>query len=178
MNTISENYRSLNAQMHLEKPAYGSNGYLWGTHTLAIIKKYGAKTVLDYGAGKGTLKEWLRRHSPVQVQNYDPAVPEFSAPPAPADLVVCTDVLEHVEPEHTEAVLREIERCTNKVVFFNISTRLAVKCLPDGRNAHINLHLPVDWFEMVGRYFNITCYEVEPGHSVTVVGIPREGRHA
>lgn len=177
MNTITENYRALNAQLHAEKPAYGANGYLWGNHTLAIIKKYDVRSVLDYGAGKGTLKEWLRRHSPVQVQNYDPAIPEFAAPPQYADLVVCTDVMEHVEVHHTGNVLEEIARCAGRVAFFNISTRPAVKHLPDGRNAHINLRSPLHWFETVSLHFNIVCYEVEIGHSVTIVGTPLGGHH-
>jgi 2-polyprenyl-3-methyl-5-hydroxy-6-metoxy-1,4-benzoquinol methylase len=175
--TITESYRKMNEQLHADHPAFGAYGYKQGPYVLTIIKKYSAASVLDYGAGKGSLKDWLRRHSAVQVQNYDPAVPEFAAAPAPADLVVCSDVLEHVEPDCVAGVLAEIAVNTRKVAYFNIATRKAQKTLPDGRNAHVSIMPPTDWFSVLSQLFDIVCYEVIPGHSVTIVGTPRSDLH-
>ena len=61
------------------------------------------KRVLDYGCGKGLLGLFL----PISVYNYDPAMPEWSADPEPEDYLLCTDVLEHVEPDCIEDVVEE-----------------------------------------------------------------------
>jgi len=98
---ISPGYRKQLAQLHAERPDFGARGHRWAKEVGKWQKTFGAETFLDYGCGKGTLfhaingpphwiiAEWW--------QDYDPAIPEFSAPPRPADLVMCLDVLEHVE---------------------------------------------------------------------------------
>lgn len=98
--------------------------------------------MLDYGCGKGVLAEIL---SWVKIQNYDPAVPEWAREPAPADLVVCTDVLEHVEPDCLDAVLDHLQRLTLKALFVEIGLVPAFKHLDDGRNAHLIVQ-PVEWW--------------------------------
>jgi methyltransferase family protein len=178
METISPGYKALNAALHAENPNYGAHGHKMGAHVLPLIRKFGIKTVVDYGCGKGGLKEWLRRYSPAEVTNYDPCIQEFSARPAPADLVVCTDVMEHVEPTYTDCVLADIQKLAVKAVFFNISIREALKVLPDGRNAHINLKPAEGWFDAVRDYFDIVCYEVQPGHALTIVALPLVVHHA
>jgi len=171
--TISKEYRDLNAQMHREMAHYGSGGFKAGGHVLTLIKRFKAESVLDWGAGKGTLKDYLRRYTPTKVQNYDPAVPEFSAPPEPADLVICTDVLEHVERPFTRDVLRGIADNTRKAAFLKISLRPAKKCLPDGRNAHINLRSAIEWFNLVEEYMIVVCYELDVGRTVSIVAFPK-----
>ena len=79
------------------------------------------------------------------IQNYDPAVPEYSKPPAPADLVVCTDVLEHVEPEMLDGVLDDLKRLTLHYFYGEIAIVPAKKTLADGRNAHLTVH-PIGWW--------------------------------
>jgi len=167
---ISDEYRKLNEQMHAEHPKFGVGGYKWAQVLLPVIKVYGANTILDYGCGKGTLKPALRRHSPVQVFEYDPAVIEKSQPPGAADLVVCTDVLEHVEPEHIAAVLEHIQSVARKGVFFNVGTAPAEKTLADGRNAHISLHPAYWWFNLLTAYFDIDYFNVPDPRCVNISG--------
>lgn len=178
METISPGYKAMNAILHAESPNYGAHGHKMGAHVLPLIKKFHVKTMVDYGCGKGGLKEWLRRYSPVEVTNYDPCVLEFSEHPHPADLVVCTDVMEHVEPTYTDCVLADIQKLAGKLVFFNIAVREAGKTLPDGRNAHINMKTPEGWFDTIRDWFDIICYEVQPGHSLSIVALPKGHRHA
>jgi hypothetical protein len=35
---------------------------------------------------------------PLRIHHYDPAIPQWSAPPEPCRFVACIDVLEHIEP--------------------------------------------------------------------------------
>ena len=67
---------------------------------------------------------------------FDPAFSEYGEPKQ-ADLVCCIYVLEHVEPEHLNAVLDDLKRIVIKVGLFTIHTGPAVKTLSDGRNAHL-----------------------------------------
>jgi hypothetical protein len=106
----------------------------------------GLTDVLDYGCGKGNLGIGRK---------YDPAIPEYAKDPDPADLVVCTDVLEHIEPECLEDVLKHIQSKCRKKAFFVISTRPAKKILPDGRNAHLIIQPSGWWVSTLSRYFSI-----------------------
>lgn len=98
-----------------------------------LSQQLGTEDVLDYGAGKCTLSNEL----PFKIQNYDPCVERISQRPKPADIVVCTDVLEHIEPDHLEAVLDDLKELTQEVIVLNVSTQPAKKILADGRNAHL-----------------------------------------
>jgi hypothetical protein len=96
--------------------------------------------VLDYGCGKQTLKALLP-----YVVGYDPCIPGLDDPPSPADLVVCTDVLEHIEPTCLAAVLDDLQRVTGSALFATIATGPAKKFLADGRNAHL-IQKPIEWW--------------------------------
>lgn len=130
---ISDEYRKQNKSLHETRHDYGVGGHKHAKQVKDLAEAMQTKDILDYGCGKRTLEDALG----FSIKNYDPAFDELAAPPEPADLVVCTDVLEHIEPECLEAVLDDLRRCTKKVAFLTIATRPAVKVLPDGRNAHL-----------------------------------------
>lgn len=164
---ISESYRDLNRQLHESNPAYGVGGakHVKTVLRLAEMPAIRARSILDYGCGKGELGKAM----PIGICEYDPAIPGKDAPPRPADLVVCTDVLEHVEPEHLHAVLKDLTRVTLKVGFFTIHTGPAQKTLADGRNAHINQHPRSWWEQKLSKYFKLgQVLEVGPEVYVTV----------
>lgn len=78
------------------------------------------------------------------ILSYDPAI-EGCEEKKPCDLVVCTDVLEHVEPEYLDNVLNDIHRLMQKVGYFTVHTEAAMKHLSDGRNAHL-IQKPYSWW--------------------------------
>ena len=138
---ITEEYRRLNAQKHEESTAFGALGYQLADHVKEIARKIGAHTILDYGCGKRTLEKKLG----YAINNYDPAIPGCDATPDPADLVVCCDVLEHIEPECLDAVLDDLTRVTKNTLMLLIDTQPAKKHLSDGRNAHAIIQPPEWW---------------------------------
>ena len=76
-------------------------------------------------------------------------------PAHPADLVICIDTLEHIEPDYLDAVLTDLMRCTKKVGYFIINTKAAGKTLPDGRNTHLIQEGKDWWKERIEKYFTI-----------------------
>jgi 2-polyprenyl-3-methyl-5-hydroxy-6-metoxy-1,4-benzoquinol methylase len=163
---ISAEYLALNAQLHHDNLAYGVGG---GKHAPAVIKLCEAiktRSVLDYGCGKGYLAKALD----FPVWEYDPAIPEKSATPRPADLVICSDVLEHIEPEKLLYVLDDLRRCVKRVGFFIIHTGPAQKVLADGRNAHLIQRGEHFWRKQLSKFFDVGKIEKRGVELYCVVG--------
>jgi hypothetical protein len=72
-----------------------------------------------------------------RVQEYDPGIRGKDILPKPCDLVVCTDVMEHVEPKALMRVIDHIFRLTGYIAYIVVATRPANAVLPGGRNAHL-----------------------------------------
>jgi predicted TPR repeat methyltransferase len=140
---ISENYRALNEKLHRQQHAYGCSGSRWADLVLELARGRDLFDALDYGCGKQTLAGMIGHVIPIR--GYDPAIPHLSERPAPADLVTCTDVMEHVEPEHIDAVLDDVASLARKAAFFVISLERGGRKLPDGRYAHLSVH-PAEWW--------------------------------
>lgn len=145
MALISEAYRAQNAALHRERADYGAHAATaWGDWVRRVARAHGCASVLDYGCGKATLGAMLAADG-FAVQNYDPAMEAFAAPPRPADLVVCNDVLEHIEPDCIDDVLADIARLSRRLAALTVATVPAAKTLPDGRNAHLIVQ-PLEWW--------------------------------
>lgn len=174
MQLITEQYRDLNAREHQAQNGYGVNGQRHLQTVIKLAEGLQCTTALDYGCGQASLSKAAKRVSTVKFQNYDPAIEEYAALPEPADLVVCTDVLEHVEPECLYAVLQHIDQLTLKVAYLEIACRPAKRVLADGRNAHINQQSGSWWLDAVLSItgFDVREYRANPGHSVVMVCQP------
>jgi hypothetical protein len=135
-----------------------------------LHKSTGAGSVLDYGCGKGG----LGRAIPFGICEYDPAIAGKESSPKPADLVVCTDVLEHIEPECLVYVLADLRRVTRKIGYFVIHTGPAQKHLADGRNAHLIQRDRMWWKKKLRRFFTIGRI-IESGPELHVIVAPKVG---
>jgi hypothetical protein len=157
MNVISEDYRAQQSQLHSMPRGYGGvNTVVAAPVVLEVAQQIGAQSVLDYGAGKGHLGEYLFTHGFVgDYRPYDPAIPIWAEAPQPSELVACCDVLEHIEPECLEAVLQDLRRVTLKKGIFLVNLREAKKTLPDGRNAHLIVKPAEWWRERLAEHFAI-----------------------
>ncbi len=155
--TISEDYRKANEWLHEQPRGFGGDGGKHVDKALEMIESYQARHLLDYGAGQcrlayGLMMAQMGIENKVWLTNYDPGRPLLSEKPSYAhDLVFCTDVLEHIEPEFLEAVLADIKRLMVKAGYFVICCQPANKLLPDGRNAHLIIEKPVWWLEKLQR---------------------------
>lgn len=138
-------YREVLDQKHqMEKWGNGGKGWVDVVHLFATVVK--AESILDYGCGTGALKDSYERLGWLTpIFNYDPGKPKWADLPGPADLVVSTDVLEHIEPELLDNVLTHMFSLANKGMFLNIALSPARTILPDGRNAHLIVQ-PAEWW--------------------------------
>lgn len=168
MELISDEYRRLNELMHEKIPDYGVQGREHFFDIEVMAKSLNTRDILDYGCGKGT----LAMHFPFTVKQYDPAIPRHAELPEPADIVVCTDVLEHIEPELIGNVLDHLKELTKKALYATVCTKLAKKSLPDGRNAHLIIESPKWWFAAIEDRFEIINYKKAENH-ILVVCLPK-----
>lgn len=136
-------YRELIRKAHRETN-WGRGGASWAEPIAAFAKELGTVDVLDYGAGGRTLAPALATRG-IKCKEYDPGVPDIAAPPKLADLVVSTDVFEHIEPALIPNVLRHAYLLARTAGYFVIAKQPAKKILADGRNAHLSCH-EADWW--------------------------------
>ena len=145
---LSEQYRRLLEHEHSTTP-WGVTGWHHAPQVLKLAEVWDARTLLDYGAGRGSLGHWFDKNAPhaLERREYEPGIARLSADPQPADMVACIDVMEHIETECVISVLDHIQSLAIKCVYFNISCRLAGRKLRDGRNAHLTVQAPEWWLE-------------------------------
>jgi hypothetical protein len=145
---ITPEYLISQKLLHAAPKGYGGRGDKWASAVLSLVKDHDCKTILDYGCGQGTLKVAIQSHLPKDaVTEYDPAIQgkDEIEKYKTFDLVVCTDVLEHIEPDRLAVVIDHLFRLTNKVLFLVIATRPSNKFFPDGRNVHLTIE-PAGWW--------------------------------
>jgi len=126
-----------------------------------LIDTYGARTILDYGSGKG------QQYQPIHVKLddgrefpsipaywdvdkitcYDPGfAPHSKLPEGTFDGVVSTDVLEHCPEDDLPWIVEELFGYARKFVFANVACYPAMKRLSNGENAHCTIR-PTAWWE-------------------------------
>jgi hypothetical protein len=172
MTTISHEYLELQKELH-RNPRYGIASLSYAPLVKKVIDETKSRSVSDYGAGKCNLKVGLESAGIGEFDYfpYDPAFPEYGAPTS-ADLVCCIDVLEHIEPELLDNVLRDLEQITVKFGFFTIATGPAEKFLSDGRNAHL-IQKPTSWWlPKLVRYFEIEQLQRRDEHGFWIKVTP------
>lgn len=144
---ISDEYLTEQRILHMAPQGYGGKGRKWADTVTWLCRRFECWSVLDYGCGQGSLKVALEAASvPFAVREYDPAIDGKEKPPTFADLVVCTDVLEHIEFDRLSAVLNHIQQLARKVVLVSVALDPTSKVLTDGRNAHL-IQKPAPWWE-------------------------------
>lgn len=155
--SVSERADDLIAQyrtVHAGK-VYGQTSELLMGHILRQVAFLPPPiTILDYGCGQARTSNWLAKIFDATAYRYDPALPEFATlPDVRTDLVICTDVMEHIPLEDVDRVLTEI-RGISANAFFNISCVKAAEVLPNGENAHCTVRPARWWASRLGAHFD------------------------
>jgi len=109
-----------------------------------IIERLAIEELLDYGCGRGGLAALVKAPHAVTLQLYDPALEEYAGSPVPMQMVVCIDVLQHVEAEFRDAVLDDLARLCGAVLFVAIGT---------GELS------PEEWFDRLASRFEVQTFQ-------------------
>jgi methyltransferase family protein len=120
-----------------------------------LIKDSGAKTILDYGCGKGyqyKVHKLHKRWPPVKIKCFDPAVDKYAAEPnGQFDGVICCDVLEHIPRDELPAVLAQLVSLAKMWLFIAVCCRKADHDLPNGQNEHVIIEPQGWWLETLDQ---------------------------
>lgn len=134
-------------------------------HVRRLVAQSGARSILDYGSGKGAQYRPMRlkaaESSWPSVQEYwgvesidcyDPGYEPFSRLPQERfDGVIATDVLEHCPEDDLGWIVAELFALARSFVFASVACHPAVKRLPNGENAHCTVRPPAFWQEIFTR---------------------------
>lgn len=162
---ITPEYQALQSQFHVDRPDYGVSGAKFVDPVLDFAQKLNTRDILDYGCGKATLQKGI----PFPIQNYDPCNPEYERRPSPAEIVICTDVLEHIEIGCLADVLNDLASLTKKMLLVNVACRPAKKFLPDGRNAHLIQETPNWWLTWLLPRFTLHSFQAGNGEFTAIL---------
>ena len=146
---ISNEYKKHMAKEH-DGSKWGTTGYRYAGDLVvkAIKDRPYIKTVLDFGCGKGTMKPFLQEaltERELEIYEYDPGIPgKDTLPSGPFDMVLTSDVLEHIEPHLLDETIVQLEKLTRWVLFNDIACSPTGKTFRDGPYAGQDLHLIVE----------------------------------
>lgn len=137
----------------LHSKGYGATAYLYFDQIAQEVLKLKPQSILDFGCGRSDLVAHFWRDGKRRIAKYDPAIPLYKRMPAEGfDLVLCTDVMEHIPMTEVDGTLKYI-RTKAPQALFTISLIPARAKLPDGRNAHVTLLDAEEWMRWIGSIF-------------------------
>lgn len=135
-----------------ERKRYGQTAQELALEIQCCLLDLKPRVVLEYGSGYSKLVDMLEIGD-TRWTHYDPAIPAISCVPVQsADLIINTDVMEHI-PEHDVDDVLAHHRELSPHVFFHITTRAATKILPNGENAHCTVWAANVWLEAIRRHY-------------------------
>jgi hypothetical protein len=149
---ITQYYKDQLRTLHSRDVMWGSSAGRWRGDVMEHAEQLQAKTILDYGCGKGHLKLLTEKFG-FEVREYDPGIPGKDGPPAVADMVACLDVLEHIEPDQLDSALEHMKSLAFKGALFVAALYPSGTRLPDGRDSHLILESPEWWVAKVESIF-------------------------
>lgn len=160
-------------ELHEASGGYGDSACFLMYEILACLVDLKPNSVLEYGCGRSDLIEILPLENVEFWVRYDPALLEFVKPPySDFDLVINTDMMEHIPACDIDIVLEDI-RCYSENVFFNISTRAAECFLPNGDNAHCTVWGTEVWLAKIKVIFpEAHCVYRDDGESCVIITWP------
>ncbi|WP_421928789.1 hypothetical protein [Neoaquamicrobium sediminum] len=147
---LIEQYRII----HREKPDYGRSSERLLNSIQVHLEELGPiESILDYGCGRSKTVDWLAKLNDAKGYRFDPAIPEFqNLPVLKADVVINTDVLEHIPEAEIDDFLARIGSISQRA-YFQIATDEAHTVLPNGENAHCTIRPEGWWREKLKKHF-------------------------
>jgi 2-polyprenyl-3-methyl-5-hydroxy-6-metoxy-1,4-benzoquinol methylase len=146
-------------QLHKQR-SYGDTGSVYTDDVKSFIDDTEALSILDFGSGTGTLRAALHNKYSIEIDEFDPCVPgKEIIPKERYELVITTDLLEHLFEEEIDNLFEEILTLKPKFMYHAISTRTARILLPDGSNCHKTVKDAEWWSNKIKNLLNPNSIE-------------------
>ena len=139
-------------QLHMEKK-YGVTSPQYIKEIQKVVDKYSVDSVLDYGCGQSHLIDELE-NIPNRYR-YDPAIIGIDVLSTDVvDLVICTDVMEHIPKEEVDKTLHQI-REVGRRGYFQIALFQHGGRFDDGEPLHCTVESRDWWREQLKTHFPV-----------------------
>ncbi len=130
------------------------------------------KSVLDFGCGKGFLGRFVKENlsRDIEYVDYDPGIPGKDVLPTGRefDLVITTDVMEHIEPQCVDEVIRTMERLCTRTMINDIACYKDLSIFKTGpyigSERHLIIEQPSWWREKFKEILLPTTVEMKYQH--------------
>ena len=169
MQIVMSKYKDIDLykQMHLQRRDYGASGRVYCKFFDNFIKVHtDIKTILDFGCGKGKLAKELS----FDIDEYDPAIEgKEIIPKQQYDLVITTDVLEHIHIDQIGLLLDDIMDLKPKYFVNAICNVKAINILPDGTNAHKTIENGTWWKNTIENYTGYKTRILTEGNTTSIL---------
>ena len=152
--SLTEYYKEQLEELHTSRPQkkWGSTSARnFGDEICKFVdgKKH-IHSILDFGSGQGSMGKYLRENSKrwgeYTLTEYDPGLPGKDVlPTGMFELIISSDVLEHVEPEEIDKTIAWMQDHCSRFLYHHIACDPAGITLPDGRNVHLICE-KLDWW--------------------------------
>lgn len=140
--------------LYKRKKNYGKTSIKLYDMLKKIINDLNILSVLDYGCGKSKLLDLIKKNKKIKIYRYDPAIKKYSKlTKNKTDLVICTDVLQHVPLYDLDRVLKEIKSKGIYILFYIKCTNHKTK-LPNKTYANCTVYDKKWWLEKLSNYYD------------------------
>ena len=141
-------------QMHAAEE-YGNSSARYAPFLIPHIRQLKPKSVIDYGCGQSALPDLIKAAGVPYVHRYEPAIAAFAArPDRTFDLLLCTDVLEHVPEDELDSVVEDMRSLARNAMLI-VDTKPARQFLPNGDNAHATIRPIAWWQQRLARHYEL-----------------------
>lgn len=160
---LKRNYEKLYQTFHHENPKQFSGKF--NAHQIrqiaTLVDWAKPERLIDYGSGKGYQYLEKRAHEAwggLLPHCYDVGVIQLGKRPSGKfNGLICTDVMEHIDPEDVDEVLNDafsfLADHGSTFAYFHISTRPAGKTFENGENVHLCVRPSTWWDRKLDRFY-------------------------
>jgi len=156
------------SKTYLKEIEYQHNTSEWGMagfnhvpYIIDLANSINAKNILDYGSGCGKTANELRKNN-FTVLEYEPGIESkrknlklINNLNFKTDLIICTDVLEHIERKKLINVLNHLKSINCMYYYVTVGTGPSYRFLSNGANAHLIQEDEHWWYNTLSKIFKI-----------------------